>query len=610
MRGLVTIRFIATCAFAAAAVVAPAHAADPNKVLRFAFQIAEATFDPAVYQDQYSGMVVDHILDPMLTYDYLARPAKLVPNTLEAMPEVSADGTTYTFRIRKGIYFAPHPAFKGERRELVAADYAFSILRFFDPKVKSPNLYLVENRILGVDEAHKLAISTGKPFDYDASYPGLQVLDRYTLRIRLKQPDYTLLNNLAQTYFGAMTREVAEHYGDDIGAHPVGTGPYVLKHWTRGHKIVLEANPEFREMTLSPAPLPRERGEISPSPLGEGRGEGIDDEIRRDIGGKRLPLIGRIEISVIEEPQPRWLSFLNEEHDIIQWLPNEFIHTVAPEGELAPWLAKRGIRLYPEVAPRTGYTYFNFDDPMVGGYEPHQVALRRAITLAYDMPEEVRILRKGQAVAAQGPIPPGVEGYDPEFRSPTLDYSPPKAKALLDMFGFIDRDGDGYRERPDGSPLALELASRPDQESRQYDELWRRSMEAVGVRIRFKKGRFADFVEESNLGTLQMWNLSWSAGSPDADFWMGLFYGPNAGKSNDSRMRLAAFDRMYERSRTLPDSPERTRLYQEMTRLLLVYAPWVFHVHHISTHLVQPGVKGYKKHPFKAANWRYLDIAR
>jgi ABC-type transport system substrate-binding protein len=591
MRRLALLRLLIACAVAAA-VLAPARAADPNKVLRFAFQIAEGTFDPAVYQDQYSSMVVDQILDPMLTYDYLARPAKLVPNTLESMPEVSADGTTYTFRIRKGIYFTPDAAFKGKRRELVAADYAYSILRFFDPRVKSPNLYLIESRILGLDEAHQRAVRTGKPFDYDASYPGLQVLDRYKLRIRLKQPDYTLLNNLAQSYFGAVAREVAEHYGDDVGSHPVGTGPYVLKHWTRGHKIVLEANPEFRELTLT------------------GPGQPEDEEILRDIGGKRLPLIGRIEIYVIEENQPRWLSFLNGEHDVIQWLPNEFINMVAPQGELAPYLARRGIRMHAELQPRTGYTYFNFDDPVVGGYEPHQVALRRAITLAYDMPEEIRILRKGQAIPAQGPIPPGVESYDPEFRSPTLEHSPAKANALLDMFGFTDRDGDGYRERPDGTPLQLELASRPDQESRQYDELWRRSMDAVGLRIRFKKGRFADFVKESNAGTLQMWNLSWSAGAPDADFWMGLFYGPNVGKSNDSRMRLAAFDRMYERSRTLPDSPERTRLYQDMTRLLLVYAPWVFHVHHVSTHLVQPWVKGYKKHPFKGANWRYLDIAR
>ncbi|HYC37277.1 MAG TPA: ABC transporter substrate-binding protein [Usitatibacter sp.] len=586
------IGLLSGCAIAALAL--STHAADPDKVLRFAFQIAEATFDPAIYQDQYSSMVVDHILDPMLTYDYLARPVKLVPNTLDAMPEVSADGLTYTFRVRKGIYFTPHPAFKGKPRELVAADYAYSILRFFDPKVKSPNLYLIENRILGLDEAHQRALRDGKPFDYDAAYPGLQVLDRHSLRIRLKAPDYTLLYNLAQTNFGAVAREVAELYGDDIGSHPVGTGPYLLKHWTRGHRIVLEANPGFRELVL-------------PMQAAEGSG---DEEILREIGGKRLPLIGRIEIHVVEENQPRWLSFLNGDHDVLQWLPNEFIHVVAPRGELAPYLARRGIGMHAELQPRTGYTYFNFDDPVVGGYEPHQVALRRAISMAYDMPEEIRILRKGQAIPAQGPIPPGVEAYDPEFRSPTLEHNPSRAKALLDMFGFVDRDGDGHRERPDGSPLQLELASRPDQESRQYDELWRRSMDAVGLRIRFKKGRFADFVRESNAGTLQMWNLSWSAGSPDADFWMGLFYGPNAGKSNDSRMRLAPFDRMYERSRGLPGSPERTQLYREMTKLLLVYAPWVFHVHHISTHLVQPWVKGYKKHPFRAANWRYLDIVR
>jgi ABC-type transport system substrate-binding protein len=135
-------------------------------------------------------------------------------------------------------------------------------------------------------------------------------------------------------------------------------------------------------------------------------------------------------------------------------------------------------------------------------------------------------------------------------------------------------------------------------------------MDAVGLRIRFKKGRFADFVKESNLGTLQMWNLSWSAGTPSGDFWMGLFYGPNSGRSNDARMRLASFDAMYERSRTMPDSPERTRLYQDMTRQLLAYAPWVFHAHVISSHLTQPWVRGYKKHPFQQANWRYLDIVR
>ena len=589
---MVAARLIVAWCLAAGALCA-AHAADAGKVLRVALQNAEATFDPAIYQDQTSGIVVDQILDPMLTYDYLARPAKLVPNTLESMPEVSADGMTYTFRIGKGIYFTPDPAFRGRERELVAADYAYSILRFYDPKVKSPNLYLVEGKIAGLDEARQRALQGGK-FDYDAPHPGLQLLDRHTLRIRLKRPDYTFLHYLAQHYFGAIAREVAEHYGDDLGSHPVGTGPYVLKHWTRGHKMVLEANPQFRDLRVAAS----------------GSGVPGDEEILRDIGGKRLPLIGRIEIFIVDENQPRWLSFLNGEHDLLQWVPNEFIHRVAPLGELAPYLARRGIRLQREQAPRTGYTYFNLESPMVGGYEPAQVALRRAISLAYDTPGEISILRKGQAIAAQGPIPPGVDGYDPELRSPTLEHDPAKARALLDMFGFVDRDGDGYRERPDGAPLQLELASRGDLEARQGDELWRRCMDAVGVRIVFRKGRFADFVKEANAGTLQMWSLSWNAGTPDADFWMGLFYGPNAGKSNDSRMQLPAFDRLFERARTLPDSPERAALYRDMTKLLLAYAPWVFHVHHISTHLTHPWVKGYRKHPFKATNWRYLDLDR
>jgi hypothetical protein len=211
--------------------------------------------------------------------------------------------------------------------------------------------------------------------------------------------------------FAALAREVVEHYGDDIGAHPVGTGPFMLKHWRRAHRIVLEANPDFREMYL----------ESQPSEPG-------DEEVIRAIGGKRLPIIGRVEVFVIEENQPRWLAFLNGEHDLIQWVPNEFINTVSPDGKLAAYLANRGIRMVKEVHARTGYTYFNLDDPMVGGYDPPQVALRRAVTLAYNRADEIRIVRKGQAIGAQSPIPPGVLGYDPAFRSPTIEHNPPRRR--------------------------------------------------------------------------------------------------------------------------------------------------------------------------------------
>jgi ABC-type transport system substrate-binding protein len=573
------------------AVSLPLQAADLSKTLRIAFQNAESGFDPAIFQDVSSGMLANNIFDSLVDYDYLARPARLKPNTAVALPEVSADALTYTFRVKPGIYFTPDPAFGDKRRELVAADYAYVIRRLFDPKVKSPNLYLLEGKIVGLDAAMERARKSGR-FDYNAPVEGLQTPDRFTLRIRLTAPDFNFPYLMSYVQFGALAREVVEHYGDDIGSHPVGTGPFMLKHWRRAHKIVLEANPDFREMALdSPASEPG------------------DEEIIRAIGGKRLPIIGRVEVFVIDENQPRWLAFLNGEHDLIQWVPNEFINTVAPDGKLAAYLAGRGIRMVKEVHARTGYTYFNFDDPTVGGYEPSQVALRRAISLAYNEGEEIGIIRRGQAIRAQSPIPPGVIGYDPALRSPTLEFNPAKAKALLDMFGFVDRDGDGWRERPDGSPLVLELAGRPDQEARQYDELWRKCMEDVGIRIKFRKAPWPDLLKDSVAGKLQMWSLSWSAGSPDGDFFMSLFYGPNSFKNNDAHFRLAEYDRLYERSRTFPpDSPERLRLYQEMTRILLAYAPWIFHVHHLNTHLLNPWVKGYKKHPFVSTQWRYLDI--
>ena len=201
-----------------------------------------------------------------------------------------------------------------------------------------------------------------------------------------------------------------------------------------------------------------------------------------------------------------------------------------------------------------------------------------------------------------------MSGYDASLRSPTVEYSPARAKALLDMFGYVDRDGDGYRERPDGTPLVLELASRSDSETRAYDELWRRSMDAVGIRIAFHKSRWSELLKASLANKLQMWSLSWSALIPDGDMFMQMFYGPNSGKSNDAHFRLAAYDALYEAARVMPDGPERTRLYQQMTKLVLAYAPWMLHVHHQVTHLVNPWVKGYKKHPFVNSQWRYLDI--
>ena len=154
-----------------------------------------------------------------------------------------------------------------------------------------------------------------------------------------------------------------------------------------------------------------------------------------------------------------------------------------------------------------------------------------------------------------------------------------RARALLDLHGFVDRDGDGWRERPDGSPLLLRRAFPPDQRSRQQSELWAKRMRAVGLRMQFEMAPFSALIKRSLAGQLMMWGFSWGAGNPDGDFFLGLAYGPNAEQSNDARFRLAAFDRLYERQRVLPDGPERLALMHQATRLMLAYVPYIAHAH-------------------------------
>ena len=552
---------------------------------------AETSFDPAAQSEEATLSFTENFFDPLLQYDYLARPAKVVPNTVEAMPLVSEDGKTYTFRIKAGIYFTPDPAFNGARRELVAADYAYSLKRLFDPKVKSPWLFLLEGKIVGADAAMQRAKAHNR-FDYDAPIAGIEALDRYTLRLRLEGPDYNLLYILATPATGAVAREVVEAYGDDFGSHPVGTGPYRLKEWKRASKIVIQANPDYRTVIFDP-PQPSE-----PS----------DKEIIAAIKGKRIPMIETIEVYVIEENQPRYLAFLDAEHDYLDFLSPEFVPLAMPHGRLAPSLAARGIRLYPEQSQETWYTFFNMEDPVIGGYSPEKVALRRAIGLAFDIDQELKIIRNGLGVKAQTPVPPGVAGYDPNFRSPTGLYDPARAKALLDTYGYADRDGDGYRELPDGKALTIEYASPNDSFGRQYDELWQKCLRAIGIRMSVRAARVPDLRKAARLGKLQMRTDAWRADYPDAENFLQLLYGPNTGQVNYARFQLPEYDRLYEQARILPHSPQRQKLYRRMIGLMLVYAPWKLGIHRQRPALVHPWVIGYKKHPNSAVPWRYLYI--
>jgi len=582
---------LAVLAAGCAALASSAAATDTAKTLRVVFSIAETSFDPQFASDAASDSVISNIYEQMLDYDYLARPVKLVPRTLEAMPTVSDGGKTYTFKIRKGIFFTPDTAFKGKPRELTAADQVYGLKRLLDPAVKSPWAWLIDGKVVGAEEARAKAAKSGK-LDYDAPIAGLEVVDRYTLRIRLKQPDLRFLYALAVPNTTAVPREVVDAYGLDFGAHPVGTGPYMLGEYKRSSKITLIANPHYREVTYTPAgPIPAESQRIADA-----------------LKGKRLPVPGRIEINVIEEGQAAWLAFLNGELDMLERLPSDFIEQAIVGGKLKPELAAKGIQHEILLRPNTWWTYFNMDDPVVGGYTPEKIALRRAIGMAYDQAEGIRILLKGRAVPAYGPVPPDIAGYDPKQKTNAQLFDPAAARALLDRFGYKDRDGDGYREAPDGKPLAIERWSAPTSATRQGDELWKKNMDAIGIKLVFKKDRLPELRKMARLGKIPMRSDGWNADYPDAENFMQLLYGPNSGQENQANFKLAAYDKLYDEARLLPDSAERTKLFDRMTEIVLAYAPWRMGYHLIEDQLLQPWVRDYKPHPIKSQTWQYVDV--
>jgi ABC-type transport system substrate-binding protein len=576
--------------FAAVLACAALAAGAQQKVLRIAFLAGETNFDPTFVSDLYSNSVTIEIFEAPLTYDLLARPMKLKPQVAESMPEVSADGLSYTIRLKKGVYFSDDPAFGGRKRELTAADFDFAMKRLIDPANHSPNLWLIEDRIKGVREAARRAKQENK-FDYDARIPGIEVVDRYTLRVTLEKPDYNFLYVLAMPQVGAQAREVVEKYSADIGAHPVGTGPFRLAQWRRASKIVLERNPNFREAYYD---------EEAPA------GNAALQQLAQENKGKRLPMVDRVEIAIIEESQPRWLAFLNRETD---WVnpPLEFRTMALPNGKLAPWLKKRGVRYFPSVEPDLVYLYYNMKDPTFGGYTPEKVALRRAITLAYNIDEDINLVRSGGAVATQGILPPGTIGYDPAF-TVGKRYDPAKAKALLDMFGYVDRNGDGWRDMPDGSPLVFEYTTEPSSSNRLFSELWKKDLEAVGIRMSISVAKWAENRKKSKLGKLQSWFLGWTADYPDGENFYQLLYGPNCGSSNDGCFQLPEYDAVYEKAVNLPPSPERTALYSKLAKIVAAYAPWLPTVHRKRDQLVQPWVLGWTRNPYLLEGLRFADI--
>ena len=531
------------------------------------------TLDPVKADDLASRNMAGSIFDTLLQYDYTARPYKLIPSMLSEMPEVNAAGDRFRFKLREDLCFADDPVFKSRaERKITSKDVIYSILRFADSRNHSPVYWMFRGKIRGLDEFHRLSrtLPPGDNSLYNRIPSGFRILDDRRFEIILTKPDPRFLYMLALPNAGIVPQRAVEHYGEDFARHPVGSGAFVLKKWIREYRLELVRNPDYRLEFFPQA-------------------EDISDRTRP------LPLSDRVIFFQVKQPMTAWLLFLQGRLHM-NGVDKDNSDLIAG-GDLPPELKQKGIRLLrmPEFEIR--YVGFNFADPLLG----KNVKLRQALSLAYNVSR--RVQHSGnQLLPAQGPIPPGVAGYDENFRNPFAADDLERAKQLLSEAGYP-----GGIDPSTGKRLRFTFDQSGNSSAhRQYGELAAADFAKLGIEVESVLNNNARFYEKLRQGKLQMFRLSWIGDFPDAENFLQLFYSGNAGGCNRTGFSDPEYDRMYLEILPMPNSPERTLKYKAMVEYLAGKAPWIFEGFPLSYQLNHAGLQNYLPHDFAFCRYKYL----
>jgi len=538
--------------------------------------------DPIYANDRYSSNEVARVYEGLLEYHYLKRPYTLVPNLAESMPTVSKDGLTYTFKIKKGVMFQKDEALGETPRELIAEDFVYSIKRLADPKLQGLGWWLLDGKITGLNEWRK-KYSELPEVDYSETIEGLKAIDRYTLQFQLAKPFPQFLYALAMPFTFAVAREVVEKYGKEFLNHPVGTGPFAIKdgRFKQTKKIEYLKSTSFREKKY-----PCEASE-----------EFKKERLLEDCG-KRLPLVDRLTVNIIEEDQPRWLNFQKGKVDYVS-IPKDNFDQVIPDAKnLAPDYIEKGIQLIRSPSIDVTYTAFNHDLKLF-----KNVKLRRAMSLAYDINTANKLFNNNQAIPAQSVVPPGIaghiEGYVNPYRGTGTTENIKQAKKLLAEAGYPE--GKGLEEITYDCPNSTA--------SRQIGEYFKKQMAQIGVKIKVLQNPWPELQKKITTRNIMAYGIAWGADYPDAENFLQLLYGPNrAPGANGSGYDNPELNRLYKTASIMQDSPERTALYEKMNRIAAEQVPWVYGVHRQNFVLRHSWLKNFVNSDFDAGSAQYLSI--
>lgn len=605
-----------------------------ENVFYSSFEARPKHLDPAQSYASNEIIFTGQIYEPPLQYHYLKRPYTLETLTAQEVPKPYYEDqqgrrlagnvdpekivySVYELRIRPGIRYQPHPAFAHDAdnkplyldltagdldavnsledfpqlatRELTAADYIYQIKRLAHPRLHSPIYSLMAEYIVGLEEYAQTLKSAGNEnvFLDLREYPlqGVELVDRYTYRIRLRGQYPQFIYWLAMPFFAAVPYEADQFYSQrgmkekniTLDWFPVGTGPYMLTVNNPNRQMVMERNPNFH-------------GESYPL---EGETEDREKGLLHDAG-KPMPFIDRVVFSLERESIPTWNKFLQGYYDASGIGSDSFDQAIQISGQgdvgLTSAMQERDIQLITGIAATSYYLGFNMRDNVVGGYTEQRRKLRQAISIALDYEEFISIFLNGRGIPAQGPLPPGIFGHLPggeginpyvyDWHNGKMQRKPIEvAKRLLTEAGFPEG-----RDASTGKPLIIHLDTTgggPDDKAR-FDWL-RKQFAKINIQLDVRATDYNRFQDKVRKGTAQLFQWGWNADYPDPENFMFLLYGPNGkvgeGGANSANYENPEFDRLFRQMKDMPNGSSRQDVLKQMTDIARRDSPWLWGFH-------------------------------
>jgi len=614
-----------------------------KSILYSSFSERPKHLDPVQSYTEDEARFTQQVYEPPLQFHYLKRPYELIPLTATEVPKprlvTGGKFTVYEVRIRPGIRYQPHPGFvaanhalEGKKigalktpyelpmdtRELTADDYIYQIKRLAHPRLHSPIFGLMAEYIVGLGEYAKHL----KKVDQKGSWldlrqhplQGVERVDAHTFRVTLNGSYPQFVYWLAMPFFAPVPWE-AEKFFEQPGMAaknftldwwPVGTGPYMLTENNPNARMLLERNPNFH-------------GEEYPR---EGEAGDAQAGLLADAG-KPVPFIERVVFSREKESIPYWNKFLQGYYDSSAIPSDTFDQAVrvAVGGEvgLTPEMEQKGIKLRTSVDTTILYLGVNWQDATVGGSSESARKLRHAISIAVDWEEFISIFLNGRGVTAHDPLAPGIFGQREgrERVNPVTHEwigGSPRRRPIEEATKLLAEAGypDG-RNAKTGEPLVLYLdtVGRGPGDKPRFD-WWRRQFAKLSIQLEVRDTDWNRFQEKVRKGSQQLFILGWNADYPDPENFLFLLHGAQSRAKyqgeNTSNYVDAEFDALFERMKSMPNSPERQRIIDRMVEVVRRDAPWLGGFHPVSYGLTHSWMVNGKPNNMARNNLKYLRV--